>query len=161
MPQSVAEEATLYPLPEDTIFVVALQTVDEIEVKFTHKHGSKAGQPGSFWKWVWTFKITEGEYQGQTIEGNTEPKITNLTQKPNNLELPKPWVEQIIGREVPMGEKVDTDSLLGMPCRVTVRHLEPRAKKDGNGFWFNVEVDQVLGPQRDGSGAIVYDEPPF
>lgn len=161
MPKSVAHEATLYPLPEDTMFACTLQKVEAIEVPFTIKNGPRAGQASTFHKWEWEFLIYEGEFTGQTAQGNTEPRITNLDSKSGSLELPKPWVEQILGREIQMGEEVDTDSLLSLPCRITVRHLEPRPKKDGNGFWHNVEVCDVWGPVRGEGGGVVYDKPPF
>ena len=43
-----------------------------------------------------------------------------------------------------LGEEVDTDDLIGLSGQGTVRHLEPRAKKDGEGFWFNVELDELF-----------------
>ena len=71
-----------------------------------------------------------------------------------------------------LGEQVDTDDLIGLPVQGTVRHLEPRPKKDGEGFWFNVEVEELF-PAGMGkasnvakedpwqAGTTTYDAPPF
>jgi hypothetical protein len=56
---------------------------------------------------------------------------------------------------------VDTDVLLGLPCQITVKHLEPRPKRDGDGFWFNTEVEDVLPAKKNADGTVAYDEPPF
>lgn len=161
MPKGTVQEATLYPIPENTLCPARLQTVDEAVVPFTYKRGEKAGQKGEFKKWTWTFKIVSGPYEGMTVEGSTEPMITNATEQSSFLHLARPWYEQLLGRELALGEPVDTEQLLGTSCQITVKHMDPRPRKDGDGFWYNVEVEDVLPPARDAAGNVSYDEPPF
>lgn len=161
MPKGTVTEATNYPIPTDTLCPAKLQSVEEVSVPFTYKRGDKAGQTGSFNKWTWTFKIYEGPYAGLTVEGSSEPAVTNGDTQSGFLHLARPWYETLLGRELRLGEGVDTETLLGLPCQITVKHLDPKPRRDGDGFWFNMEVEDVLPPKRDASGAVSYEEPPF
>ena len=142
--KSTVVEASNYPIPEDTLVPLKLESVTHVEVPFTYKKGAKIGQPGIFVKWEWEFAIPEGEYAGLTVRGNTEPRITSGDQSSGDLQMARPWVEALLGRELDLGEEVDTDDLIGLPGQGTVRHLEPRPKKEGGGFWFNTELDELF-----------------
>jgi hypothetical protein len=161
MPKGTVTEAVNYPIPTETLCPAKLQSVDEVTVPFTYKKGDKVGQQGSFNKWTWTFKIYEGPYAGMTVEGSSEPNVTNADTPSGFLALARPWYETLLGRELRLGEAVDTDVLLGLPCQITVKHLDPRPKRDGDGFWFNTEVEDVLPAKKNADGTVAYDEPPF
>lgn len=180
MPRSTVAEATLYPLPEQVVFDATLLACEEVSVPFIYKSGKHAGEPGEFQKWEWTFLITSDnrEYDGVEAKGSTEPKITDANENDGFLSLARPWVEALKGRELEVGEDVDTDDLLALPCKLTVRHDAPRARKTGDGFWYNVSVDEVFSadstqtprapaPAAEGdpwaaaAAGVEYSEPPF
>jgi hypothetical protein len=182
MPRATVGDAPdLYPLPEQTVFDGQLLACEAINVPFTYKKGPREGQPGSFDKWEWTFVVNAPgqEYDGLEVKGSTEPRITDATETDGFLMLARPWVEALLGRPIQVGEDVDTDDLLALPCKFTVRHEPKRARKQGDGFWYNVAVDEVfaagdaspeLSPRAaatvaaggpDPWAAPGYDEPPF
>jgi hypothetical protein len=92
----------------------------------------------------WEFVVTDGEYGGLTVRGNSEPRFTSSDQPGGSLSLARPWAEALMGRTMALGEEADTDDFIGLPVQGTVRHLEPRQKKDSEGFWFNVEIDELF-----------------
>lgn len=158
MPKSTVEEDSPYPIPENVLLPLQLQSCEAVTVNYTNKKGD----PASFHKWEWTFLVGDGEYAGLTIRGNTEPKVTNASEA-SFQPLARPLVEALLGRSLELGEEVDTDLLVGLKCQGTVKHLEPRARKNGDGFWFNVEVDEVFPAYGDNvtAGAVAADAPPF
>jgi hypothetical protein len=177
MPKSTVGDAPdLYPLPEGQTFDGQLVKCEEVEVPFTYRKGDKAGQKGSFKKWEWTLVVTTGEFMNIEVRGSTEPRITDATDS-EFQPLAKPDVEAFLARSIGIGEEIDTDELIGLWCKFSVRHQEPRARKGGDGFWYNVEVDEVFPyhatngaaaaqPALEGTvvgaaGVPAYDEPPF
>jgi hypothetical protein len=170
--KSTVIEASNYPIPEDTLLPLKLESVTRVEVPFTYRKGPKMGTAGIFIKWEWEFACGEGEYAGLNVRGNSEPRITSNDQASGDLALARPWVEALLGRELELGEEVDTDDLIGLPAQGTVKHLEPRPKKEGDGFWFNIELDELfpagMGNQSNfpaapdpWATANINDEPPF
>lgn len=166
-------EASNYPIPEDTLVPVRLDAVNYIEVPFVYKKGAKMGQEGVIQKWEWEFIAHDGEYAGLSLRGNSEPRITSADESSGFLKLARPWVEALLGRPLELGEEVDTDDLIGLRGQGTAHHVEPRPKKDGEGFWFNVELDELfpsaMGPGTPGpvdpwantAAPVEYDKPPF
>lgn len=133
-------EESAYPLPEDTIFEGMLVKVDERNIKGT----SAKGKAYDFNLWEWEFVITSGEYQGLKATGTTEDHLNNLEEPRGRAKLARPWYETLLGRQIAIGEAVDTDTqIVGLPCKFTVKHEEPRPKKDG-GFWYGCEVEDVF-----------------
>lgn len=168
MPKGTVVEDEPYPIPENIPVPVRLDSVE----LFQHEYTNRQGNPAVFRKWEWNFSVIEGEYSGLTIRGNSEPKITNMTERTGDLHLARPWIEALLGRELQIGEEVDTDDLVGLTAVASVEHLEPRPKKDGGGFWFNVAIDELYPPPRQqaqaaarqdpwAAGTASYDEPPF
>lgn len=151
MPKSVVAEESPYPIPLDTLVPLKLESVELVKIDYTVKSGRNAGKPAVFVKWEWTFGVTDGEYAGLTIRGNSEPKITSQDEPSGSLHLARPWVEALLGRPIELGEEIDTDDLIGLPAVGTVEHLPPRPKKDGSGNWFNVGVDELF-PASMGTG---------
>lgn len=140
MPKATAREEDPYIIPEGVPLNLELQSVEYFSTPYTDKKGN----PRTFEKWNWTFQIVGGEYSGLTVKGASEPKVTNLTEPTGSLALAKPWIEALLGREIALGEEVDTDDYIGLTAVGTVKHLEPRAKKEGDGFWYNVELDELF-----------------
>lgn len=144
-------EESEYKIPADTPLPAMLQSVEEREVKY-----KKDGKDKSFMKWEWVFEITEGEYAGLHAYGETE---SYLSTHPDNKV--RQWGEVLRDAPFEVGEGIDTDLLLGLPCVITVRHDPPRPKKDGTNF-YPCPVDQVFPegtvPTFDSEGGS---EPPF
>lgn len=156
MPKATVEEQSEYPLPADTMFPAQLNKVTENERTFQYKSHhkavqegrKKAGEQGSFVKWSWEFGITTGPHAGMTAYGDTDAKITNRAD--DNV---RQWAETLLGREMQIGEELDTDLLIGLPCQVTVRHDDPVPRRDGNGNFYPCPVDEVF--PADGSADFV------
>lgn len=156
MPQSTMREESAYPLPEDVLLPAALTSVSVRTVNFTYKKGPNKDKAGSFDLWVWEFEITGGDYAGMKAWGETEDNLNNLEEPRGRSKLVRPWAETLLGRQIEIGEAFDTDNILGLPCKITVKHEEPRPKKDG-GFFYGCPVEDVFPA----SPATSSDEPPF
>jgi hypothetical protein len=156
MPSSTMREESAYPLPEDVLFPAELTSVVVRTVEFTYKKGPKVGEKGSFDLWVWEFAITGGDYAGMKAWGETEDNLNNLEEPKGRAKLVRPWAETLLGRQIEIGENFDTDQVLGLPCKITVKHEEPRPKKDG-GFFYGCPVEDVFPADPRSSD----DAPPF
>lgn len=62
-----------------------------------------------------SFKITEEEFEGKTVNGNmpAEIEVGNKTYK---------WASILLGRELEVDEELDPDDLVGKSCKVAVEH---------------------------------------
>ena len=152
MPTSTMREENEYRLPEDTPFPAILNAVETRTIKYT-----RDGQEKSFDKWEWVFKITEGEYAGMEAYGESEDRLTN---HPDNKV--RQWAETLRDAPFEIGEGLNTDDLLGLPCVITVSHGEPRPKKDGTNF-YPCPVQDVF-PEGTEAGQFTHNaepEPPF
>lgn len=154
MPKTTVKETSAYALPEDTIFPAVLTSVIVRSIPFTYKKGPNAGQQGEFDIWVWEFKITDGDYAGMKAWGETESEVNNLEEPRGRAKLVRPWAETLLGRQIQIGEEFDTDNLLGLPCKITVKHEEPRPKKDG-GTFYGCPVEDVFPAEGRTSGGPV------
>lgn len=160
MPRSTMKEETAYSLPEDVLFFGKLNSVTVRTVEFTRKKdggGKKAGEMDSFDKWVWEYEVTEGDYTGQRAWGETEDSLNNLEEARGNSKLVRPWAETLLNRTLSIGEDFDTDQVIGLPCKFTVSHDEPRQKKDG-GFFHGCPVEDVfpVGPATNRPGEVPF-----
>jgi hypothetical protein len=153
MPRSTVKDEDPYYLPKDVLLTAQLIKVEERTFTYTIKKGSRAGQVGSGSNWEWEFAIIEpGEHMGKKAVGTTEAKITSMLEPSFKDRLARPWIETLLGRQLLVGEDFDTDDLLGLTCRLTCDHEEPRPKKDG-GFFYPCPVDQLF--PMDGSSEFV------
>jgi hypothetical protein len=154
MPKTTNTEESEYALPAEEPLPARLDSVEVKTINFEKKdgHGNKTGVMDSFDKWVWTFKITGGDYAGLKAYGETEDRMS--TRADNKVRA---WAEALLGKTFDVGEGLDTDDLIGLSAIVTVRHDEPRAKRDGTMF-YGCPVDDVF--PADALGARM-DEPPF
>lgn len=155
-PKATMREESLYSLPEDVLLPAKLNSVVTRTIPFTYKKGPKLGQESSFDIWVWEFEITEGDYAGLKAWGETEDQLNNLEEPRGRSKLVRPWAETLLGKEIQIGEEFDTDDLIGLSCQITVKHEEPRPKKDG-GFFYGCPVEDVFPA----AAATSDDEPPF
>lgn len=153
MPKSTMVEENEYPVPAGVPFAATLQAVTVRTIEFFKKdqYGNKTSQKDSFDKWIWEFKISDGDYAGVKLYGETEDK---LTSRDDNVV--RQWAETLLGGTsgqyvIEIGQGLDTDTLIGLPCTIMVRHDEPRQKRDGTNF-YPCPVDEVFPP----SGASDY-----
>lgn len=177
MPKAEVTNEDPYPIPVDTLIPLRLDTCTREVIEYVASKGKNIGTKQVFVKWEWTFQVVAGDYEGLTVRGNTEPKITGLLDQQGSLKLAKPFVEALLGRTIDLGEEIDTDDLIGLQCQGTVWQLPPRPKKEGQGNWYNVEIEELY-PAHFGSaglaglapataagdpwaGTPTYEEPPF
>lgn len=107
-------------------------------------------------KFKWTFVITDpeaGDWDGKEIFGDTSQVFT---AHPNCKAYS--WVKAITGRAYEQGEELDTDDLLGMPCRVMITHKDDKQGRT----WMRVK--EVLPAKAATRGVLTsapVDEAPF
>lgn len=146
MPKATKTEEDEYRLPAEVYFPAKLKAVTSKTIDFEYKAESaavkkgrkKAGDKGSFDKWEWEFEITDGDYKGASAYGDTDARLTTRDD-----DVVRQWAETLMGREIEIGEEFDTDNIIGYSCLISVRHDDPRPKKDG-GFFYGCPVDDVL-----------------
>jgi hypothetical protein len=96
-------------------------------------------------KLKWEFVISEpGQWEGKTVFGETS---TTFTAHPNCKAYN--WAVAITGKQYDSGETMDTDDLIGMPCRVMIAHKKDKKVEDRK--WMRVRevlpAKAGLGPQ--------------
>lgn len=89
------------------------------------------------WEVSFRFKVTEeGDHLGRTIFGRTP--VTFSTHPDCKLRV---WVQELLGEDaLPNGFKFDTDTLIGLPCRIAVGVSE-RKGADGTPVRKNYVLD--------------------
>jgi hypothetical protein len=147
MPSSTMIHEDEYPVPAGVPCPATLQKVEVRTINFKKKdqYGNRTNEDDSFDKWVWEFKISGGDHEGIKVYGETQDKLTNREDN-----LVRQWAETLLNTTIEVGQGLNTDSLLGLPCVITVRHDEPREKKDGGKF-YPCPVDEVF-PAASGGG---------
>ena len=161
MPASTMREESAYPLPEDMLFAGRLNKVEVRNISGVTKSGKNVGKSYDFNVWEWEFEVTEGDFAGIKVRGTTEDHLNNLEEPRGRTKLARPWSETLLGRPIQIGENFDTDTtIVGLPCKFTVKHEEPRPKTDG-GFWYGCEVEDVFPAVPAALAATHSSEPPF
>lgn len=145
MPSSTMEHEDEWKLPKETPFPAILSSVTEKSYPY-----KKDGKDEVFVKWEWEFQITDGEFAGLRAWGETEPKLTNHAG--NKV---RQWAETLRGAEFEMGEGLDTDDLLSLPCVITVDNLKELKKGTADTYYYKSPVCDVFPADSLG------DEPPF
>lgn len=141
MPKSEVTEESPWKLPEETPLPASLTKVELKEFEFTVKKGPNAGKKDMFRKWEWEFTITDGEFAGLHAWGETEAKISIITDGSRNKAAQ--WCETLRDAPFDIGEGVDTDDLIGLPCAITVKH-DARDRSDGQGKFYSEPVTDVF-----------------
>lgn len=104
-------------------------------------------------KFKWTFLITDpeaGEWEGKEIFGDTSQAFT---AHPNCKAYN--WVKALTGKAYANGEELDTDDLLGLPCRVLIMHKPDKQDR----VWMRVK--EVLPAKAASRSVEVPSEAPF
>lgn len=122
MPKSTLVEEAEFKLPKDVPLPAILNAVEEKEIPYTDK---KTGEQKKFVKWSWEFEIIDGPYQGLRAWADTENR---LTTHPDNKV--RQIAEALMGAEFEIGQDLDTDDLLQLPCEIIVDNVV-HEKKNG------------------------------
>lgn len=93
--------------------------VGSIEHRTFNFQGDNVDKLG--WRFIFDDPLA-GQWNGKEIIGDTS---IVFTAHPNCKAYN--WVAAITGREYKSGEELDTDDLIGMPCRVVIDHRVDRA----------------------------------
>ena len=103
------------------------------------------------WDWGdrlnWKFEITDGEYKGMLINDGTSPKLS--IDPPSKLYK---WATALLGRTLDVGERLDTDDLIGLRCRIVVGHKPDKNNPDT--IW--LRADEVFPASGAGSAEDVF-----
>lgn len=134
-------------LPENTLLRATLLEIKKETVNYTDR---QSGLPASFDKFTWWFQITsDDKYNGRRVKGRTPALMSDR----GGQQL-REWVQTMRNVDsLPVGEKFDTDSLLGLPVELLVKHVPD--SRDPSKTWEEVEM---LSPI---SGGYDVNNPPF
>lgn len=144
MPKGDWKEENEYPIPTDTLCPAVLDAVDVKEFQSRDRvtkqieHNSD-GSPKMYHKWEWTFRVVDGPYTGIKVRGLTAPYVS-----PHAGNQTRIWAETLLGAQWSPGQGIDTDALIGLPCVVTVTHEPPKAKRNGSGMFYGMNVDDIF-----------------
>lgn len=103
-------------IPEDTLLPAKLVKIEDKTIKWTDKDTQEKKEAEIL---EWSFLVTSGQYSGQTVTGSCDPRLSN--HESNRF---RQWVEGVLGRELAVGEDIDTDDLIGLTAEITVFHKE-------------------------------------
>lgn len=133
MPVFGAEESTFEMIPEGTIVAAKVLSIVPVTLQF----GPKLN---------WKFEVTEpGDWQGYKINGSTTQNFT-LHEKCKLMQ----WASALLGRVFEVGDQLDTDDLIGLPCRILIE-WQPD-KNDDEKFW--MRAGDVMGVRAHGAEAV-------
>lgn len=119
MPKSTLSEEAEFKLPKDEPLVCQLNKVEVKTINY-----KKNGEDRSFDRWIWEFEVIDGPYAGLRAWAETEDR---LTTHPDNKV--RQFAEALIGAEFEIGQDLDTDDLLGLPCEVVVDNIVEEGKE--------------------------------
>lgn len=136
-------------IPEDEVVAASLADVDSLEQTFKN---DETGNPEVVTRLKWSFVVTEpGPWQGRTVTGLTS---TSFVSHPNCKAYN--WASALAGgKQFDEDEVLDTDDLIGKPCRVIIKHNVKNGRTYEN-------VANVLQPRAGfTSGQTTAQEAPF
>lgn len=112
MPKYTLSENSYQQIPEGSVLGAEVLEVKEKKMPFTDDNGN------DIFKVEFKFLITDDEFSGRNIWGNTP---TTFSENPD-CKL-RSWTQEILQLDaVPVGFSLDTEHLVGMPCRVQIGH---------------------------------------
>lgn len=137
MPIYANEDYEAELIPEDDFVPAKLTKIEEKQISWTDK---QTGKPKEAEILEWTFVVTSGAHEGKTVRGSCDPRLSNHE---NNRF--RQWVEGVLGRDLAVGENIDTDDLIGLTADITVLH------KDRGGTVYMNLADVVSSSPDDGT----------
>ena len=152
MPVITVEESNyLGPIPEDSVLAARIVGIKQNKKPFQNEDGSDV------WRMEFSFVIEDPDspFDGTRIWGDTP---TTFNSHPD-CKL-RAWAQEILGGiEMDPGYTLDTDSLIGMHCRVAV--ALKRYKKDGEDKEHNFVRDVMRARESHVYAGVDHDEEPF
>ncbi len=139
----VTEDEPDLTLPEDSIHRARLDELKMRSFDWTDKDGVK--QTTTILEWWWRVVATNlgDEYVGRRVKGECPPKLSN---RPGNRF--REWAEVLLGREIPVGMKLESDDLVGLEADIVIGHQQD--KKDKDKVWERVtDISPAIGSSAD------------
>lgn len=111
-------------IPDQTIVEALLDSCDERESKFFFNSDGTPQMQVAF-----RFRIVEdGPYFDRVVFGDTPTTFSTHTDCKLRM-----WVQELLAEDaLPAGFRFNTDTLVGLPCRIMVAQYETKAGKKGN-----------------------------
>lgn len=104
MPQYTATESDFEMIPEGEIVSAKVKEIKAEVLEF----GPRLN---------WVFEVTQAPWDGYTILGSSSQKFT--IDPPSKFFV---WACQLLGRTFEVGDGIDTDDLVGLPCRLEIEY---------------------------------------
>jgi hypothetical protein len=124
-------------IPDGSLIAAKFVNFEETVIKWTDKNTGEAKESE---RYTWHFEVTEpGPFQGRRLRGQTS---RNFSVHENCKAWN--WMNSLIGREIPEGEKVNPETLYGVAARVVTEQSQPDSQ---NRVWDNV-VDVLPAPSQ-------------
>lgn len=125
MPVLKAEESSFEMIPEGAIVAAKVHSIEMKTLDF----GDRLN---------WKFAVTESPWEDYKINGSTSLKFT--IDPPSKFYE---WSVQLLGRAFDVGDGVDTDDLIDLPCRIEIEYQPD--KEDPQKNW--MRVASLIGPR--------------
>jgi hypothetical protein len=117
-------------IPEGTIVAAKVISIEENnDLQFE-------GRPSP--RLNWAFEITESPWGGYKILGSSSQKFT--IDPPSKFYE---WAVQLLGRTFEVGDGIDTEDLIGLPCRIEIEYKPD--SRDPERMWMRPAT--VIGPR--------------
>ena len=105
-------------IPEGTVLNAEIMKIEEKVLPFTDDDGNPIK------KVEFSFLVTDEKYSNRRLWGQTSTKFVDNP----NCKL-RSWTCELMGLDtIPNDFTLDTDQLVGLPCRVTVGHRTVKGK---------------------------------
>ncbi len=121
MVRMTAEESSFEMIPEGEIVAAKVSAIEEKSFDWGERLN-------------WQFEVTEkGTWDGYKINGSTSRKFT--IDPPSKFYE---WSVELLGRTFDIGEWVETEDLIGLPCRIEIEWQQD--KEDDAKFWMRAST---------------------
>lgn len=125
MPEFTAEESSFEMIPEGEIVSAKVASIEAETMDF-----------GPRLKWA--FEVTQAPWEGIKILGGSSQKFT--IDPPSKFYE---WACQLLGRTFEVGDGINTDDLIGLPCRIEIEYKPD--KDDPKRMWMRPAT--VIAPR--------------
>lgn len=143
--QDAAEQKEFPEIPVDTTVVARLASVAEELKPYKDDDGN------DIVRLKWVYVITEGEFEGSKVFGDTGIKFA---EHPDCKMYA--WAGSLLGTELPKGFKLNTDDLIGL--RAELRVGQKRYTKKGNTTETVLPIVEDVFPLKT-AGAVGHNDP--
>lgn len=117
-------------IPDGEVLPAVVEKIEKRTSPFKDKDGNEQEEVS------FVFKVTEGEYAGRTLYGNARAEFTSSPFC--RLRI---WIQSLMNvDELPVDAEVETEHLIGLPCRIAVA-AKDREAPDGSTIVRNYVTD--------------------